>query len=513
MAEQPIQIEVTFDGASEATRELGRVSQGISNVGQTADRAGVTVESFSRGFQNTAQRIQGVAGAVQSLASALGSGDRTAGLVASVAGATAQFAAMGAMLGPAGAIVGGVIGLTTSLISLSSAHEDAAEAANRESDALSSLEANATTARTALVRLNEARRRASEIGEEEAAAETLDRFRRGDIRAGEGEVAVQYLEDRFRAAVAEGAVGALADPEFVASWNSGLEELVSRAREVAESDRLAASRPRGGGGGGGRRERERDVFEMLGGAASNRDIFEIGEEAGAHADRLAEERIERERETNDAILELAREHSAALREEELARASAMKEIEVDEMAKRREAMQRELEENNERMEEAKARHRAFREDVTGDITSAMGQTTMMMGKSIAAIATGEQTAEQAFEGMAKAFLEMISQYATLKAATEFAEAGAAFARYDYASGAAHIGVGVAFTAVAVATGVGAAAIGSAPSAPARPEAGGGTEAAQGGDVVINWNSPVITAGTQAELGRELQAAVSAAGSI
>lgn len=138
---------------------------------------------------------------------------------------------------------------------------------------------------------------------------------------------------------------------------------------------------------------------------------------------------------------------------------------------------------------------------------------MMMGKSIAAIATGEQTAEEAFQGLAKAFLEMISQYATLKAATEFAEAGAAFARYDYAGGAAHIGAGVAFTAVAVATGVGAAALGSAPSAPARPEAGGGTEAAQGGDVIINWNSPVITAGTQADLGRELQAAVSAAGSI
>jgi hypothetical protein len=108
---------------------------------------------------------------------------------------------------------------------------------------------------------------------------------------------------------------------------------------------------------------------------------------------------------------------------------------------------------------------------------------------------------------------MISQYATMKAATEFADAAASFAKYDYAGGAAHIGAGVAFTAIAVATGVGAAAIGSAPSAPARPESGGGAEAAQGGDVVINWNSPVITAGTQAELGRELQAAVSAAGSI
>lgn len=516
MAEQPIQIEVTFDGASEATRELGRVSQGISNVGQTADRAGVTVESFSRGFQNTAQRIQGVAGAVQSLASALGSGDRTAGLVASVAGATAQFAAMGAMLGPAGAIVGGVIGLTTSLISLSSAHDDAAEAANRESDALSSLEANATTARTALVRLNEARRRASEIGEEEAAAETLDRFRRGDIRAGEGEVAVQYLEDRFRAAVAEGAVGALADPEFVASWNSGLEELVSRAREVAESDRLAASRPRGGGGGGRRRERERDVFEMLGGAASNEDIAGIS----AEFERLAAERAEREAEANALIEEKRNAHYEALKEMAI-------EAQDAELERQREVNEALAEMENERQERIREGQLAMKENqeadeerslerrrsLNGELMGLLGDATMAFGKSLAAIATGEQTAEEAFQGLAKAFLEMISQYATLKAATEFADAAASFAKYDYAGGAAHIGAGVAFTAIAVATGVGAAAIGSAPSAPARPEAGGGTEAAQGGDVVINWNSPVITAGTQAELGRELQAAVSAAGSI
>jgi hypothetical protein len=99
---------------------------------------------------------------------------------------------------------------------------------------------------------------------------------------------------------------------------------------------------------------------------------------------------------------------------------------------------------------------------------------------------------------------MISQYATMKAGVEFADAAASFARYDFGGGAAHIGAGLAFTAVAVATGVGAAALNSPPSAPARPETTQqGTGTAKGGDTVINWNSPVVTTATRAELGREI----------
>jgi hypothetical protein len=255
---------------------------------------------------------------------------------------------------------------------------------------------------------------------------------------------------------------------------------------------------------------------MSEGGASNRDIADIG----AEMERLAAERVEREAEANALIEEKRNAHYEALKEmaieaqdAELERQREVNEA-LAEMERERQERIREgqlAEKENQEAEEERSLDR--RRSLNGELMGLLGDATMAFGKSLAAIATGEQTAEEAFQGLAKAFLEMISQYATMKAATEFADAAASFAKYDYAGGAAHIGAGVAFTAIAVATGVGAAAIGSAPSAPARPESGGGAEAAQGGDVVINWNSPVITAGTQAELGRELQAAVSAAGSI
>jgi hypothetical protein len=149
-----------------------------------------------------------------------------------------------------------------------------------------------------------------------------------------------------------------------------------------------------------------------------------------------------------------------------------------------------------------------------ELTGMLGQTTAALGKAVGSIILGEKTTEEAFKGLAAAFLEMISQYATLKAATEFAEAGAAFASFNYGGGAAHIAAGVAFTAVAVATGVGAAAINAPPQAPARPEAGQQpTEGGGGGDVNVFWNSPVVTALTRAELGRDISSMVSEAGAI
>ena len=251
---------------------------------------------------------------------------------------------------------------------------------------------------------------------------------------------------------------------------------------------------------------------MLGGAASNEDIASIG----AEFERLAAERAEREAEANALIEEKRNAHYEALKEMAI-------EAQDAELERQREVNEALAEMENERQERIREGQLAMKENeeaeverrrsLNGELMGLLGDATMAFGKSLAAIATGEQTAEEAFQGLAKAFLEMISQYATLKAATEFAEAASSFAKYDMAGGAAHIGAGVAFTAVAVATGVGAAALGQAPSAPARPEATTGGQEVSGGNVVINWNSPVITASTMPELGRELKTAIDAAGSI
>lgn len=509
MAEQPIQIEVTFDGASEATRELGRVSQGISNVGQTADRAGVTVESFSRGFQNTAQRIQGVAGAVQSLASALGSEDRTGSLIASAAGTTAQFAAMGAMFGPGGAIVGGIIGLTTSILSLARANDDAAESARRARDMMRELADQRIAERNEAARAEAIRTGAfAGISEEDLTREREMRI----IRREELRTEFEELRERGRRTreMYEGAGREV--PEAIAR------PILTRIREInaefralgAEATSITGELSERAGGLGGAPEPTRR--RGGGGRRATAPVAAAEPEAATRLDSMrffAEAELEITEDTNNRLIEMreARDELLASKAEEAAQ------LEIDIAKRQYEELARLGEEQEQERIAADERAIEHRQAMMNDLAGMMAQTTMMLGKSVAAIATGEQTAEQAFEGMAKSFLEMIAQYAAMKAATEFADAIASFARYDYSGGAQHIAAGVAFTAVAVATGVGAAAIGSAPSAPARPEAGGGTEAAQGGDVVINWNSPVITAGTQAELGRELQAAVSAAGSI
>ena len=142
----------------------------------------------------------------------------------------------------------------------------------------------------------------------------------------------------------------------------------------------------------------------------------------------------------------------------------------------------------------------------------MGVTSVIAGglnDALQAIIAGNKTAEEAFTGLLASFLKYISEQSMLKAIYEYAEAIASFASYKYDQGAQHLAAGIAYTAVAVAAGAGAAAL-SAPSAkgsseekPASPESGRGDGGGGGGDIVINWNSPVVTAGTRAELGRDM----------
>jgi gas vesicle protein len=502
MAEEKIEISIEFDGSQQTVRQLGEVSSGVQRVGASADTAAANFNTFAQRAQSTVQRVQGVAGAIQSLTSALGSSDRTAGLVASVAGATAQFAAMGSMLGPAGTVVGGIVGFASSMLSLSSAHSDAREEIRSTTSAIRDEGDAAITAAEAMDQFLASVTTASRRNELTSLGNTLTSLsdQLVELRDSGDALGAMVLEERIRT---------------LSRMEEALRSDIEEETRTIGAPRRAES---GGARGGGRAERPRNAVEelMSEGGASNRDIADIG----AEMERLAAERVEREAEANALIEEKRNAHYEALKEmaieaqdAELERQREVNEA-LAEMERERQERIREgqlAEKENQEAEEERSLDR--RRSLNGELMGLLGDATMAFGKSLAAIATGEQTAEEAFQGLAKAFLEMISQYATMKAATEFADAAASFAKYDYAGGAAHIGAGVAFTAIAVATGVGAAAIGSAPSAPARPESGGGAEAAQGGDVVINWNSPVITAGTQAELGRELQAAVSAAGSI
>lgn len=447
MAEQ-IQIEVTLDGAEQAARGAENVASGL--------------EDMARSGVQTAQRIQGVAGAVQGLVSQLGSSNRTAGLVASVASTTVQFAQLGSMLGPMGTLVGGLTGL----------------AAAATSAAFSFGEVNVEIARSAAA-LRES---------EGNFASTASSIRSIGSAADE---AMARLGEMLRTATeAESFV-----PEWISDPGRAARE---RQQEfLRERERRRREGSRGGGGGGTREPSLEDLMaNALGTGARTRFVETLEGIADEYESQL------------DEIRALNEEFDAA----ELQRAQELKDEQVRLLEERtaaeeaeREKRQAIAEEENESRTKLAEANEARASEMMENFGSLASGSSKLITSALIDTISGAKTAEEAFTGMLKSFLEMISEYAALKAATEFAEAIGSFARYDFSGGAQHVAAGLAFTAVAVATGVGAAAINTgAPAAPARPATGGGE--GRGGEkqtVVVNYNSPVVTAQTEAELGRSI----------
>ena len=526
MATEEKKVRVTVEAETgQSARQVDAVADSLTGLadgaraaGDGSTRAADGLQAMARRGQEGAQRLQGVASAVQSLVSAFGSSDRTAGLVASVAGATAQFAAMGSMVGPGGALVGGLAGLVVGLRQVVSANNDVADSARRAREQLAQL---------ATQRLADCA--AANLDRDIASGNISDATSVDDLRREREERRIQLegIEADFdefaarRRRLLELAGGDLPEgvdrthardlarirrqrQRLLAEIGNIDEETVGRGGTLGGGATYDGTAP-GGGGESGMSAMERswrdDVEAAQALAAEEGRIrgywlsVERDEEAAQEAflDDLRAQRLDRE----EAARATAADQAAAWREFEIEEAERAAEeaeqIQIDFADRRRQLDEQAL---------------ADREASASELTGMFGDISMSFGKTLGAIATGEKTAEEAFKGLAAAFLEMISQYATMKAGTEFADAAASFARYDFGGGAAHIGAGLAFTAVAVATGVGAAAINSAPAAPARPEAG--AAANDGGyspTVVINWNAPVYTSTQRAEMGRELSTLV------
>lgn len=486
---EPIQISVDFTGGEAGARGIGQVTAALGALDTQAESAQQSTaavdgnfDAFARGGQSFVQRVQGMAGATQSLVSALGSSNRTAGLVASLAGSTAQFAAMGAMLGPAGAVVGGVAGFAAGVIGLASAHREVRPEIEETTEAIRAEGEAALTASEAMAQFLESVTTASRV---EGLRSLSDQI-------------TSLTDEMYRLRDAGDGIGA----EVMAERIRTLQRLESSERANLDEETRTTGRPRTGRGGGGR-ERQGDDRGLYDALSNDLGGVSVQEDEMERRRALIERELDVEAEMNQAAADAELERQQLLAEGRL----AIKERELEES-------ERLEQEHEDRLNELKERALAQREQQGEEIVSLFSGTTKLIGDAIKDIATGEKTSEEAFKGLAAAFLEMISQYASLKAATEFADAAASFARYDYGGGAAHIGAGLAFTAVAVATGVGAAVLNAPPSAPARPEAStqdsGGSN---GGDVYIAWNSPVVTAGTRAELGREISTMVGEAASL
>lgn len=547
--EEPIRIEVEFDGADAAATGASKVKQSLSDLAAQQTAAATKAIAFS-------QRLQAAAGAVNGLSAALGIDGRAAGLISSMAATTSQFAQLGQVLGPQGALVGGIVGsLLPAIGAIRQAIEELDER-NRES--AERLDEVREAHEQAVIAIREATQAIDEqadavVNASEQMRDFIDSMSLGGLRgqafdaaaqisalsdqladvndqignlggATGADAAMRLLDLRERAQQLTGEIGRLSD---------SFEQTQAQVREST------ASRRRSGNDTAA-------VVDGLAGQLNDLQVPSISEAMGPDV-RAAIEHIRALREAADAAFQSINERSSDFDSQVGTAATAIAEVETatraladterELFAQREEASRRhiaQLEQEKAKVQENDAEERRAvirRMEQTAEYEDQLMEanrrteeayrarveeyqqvTSVLVGgltDALAAIVAGQKTAEEAFKGLLASFLKFISEQSMLKAASEFAFAIADFASQNYGGGAQHLAAGVAFTAVAVAAGAGAAAV-SAPSAGAKdgPEEGRSSrDEAKGGDIVINYNSPVISLGDRAQMGRELRGLV------
>lgn len=566
---EPIQIQVEFTGAQEAAREADKVSRGIAGMNERMDAAVRAARELaaqqaagaaaarelaaretalaaaardaearqaaaaraaqeladrqaraSRSAQELAsrqtaaaasaialgQRLAAASNAIQGVTSALGVGGQTAGLIGRVTQTSVAMAQLGASFGPQGELVGGIVGAAIPAIGAVMAALEDLDTRNREWDEqLANLEE---------AQLNAARatREASEAFREQALSvadagnrmrEFIESLSPNSIQRQSQDAAARITELSDQLASVNDEMARLGGQSGAAAA-SRLFDLQDRAEELRR--RIEST------------SEELQNFQEL--STTRAPSRGASARAVAEEERAPSGPSEAER----MYAETLAEENAALREQEelLERIGAWKEQNQEReerLALRADAAaQREkdrLEEHQQKLNEAADQARQRHEEQVEVYKSVMGVVVGGLNDALQSIISGQKTAGEAFEGLLASFLKYISEQSMLKAIFEYAEAIASFASYRIDQGAQHLAAGVAYTAVAVAAGAGSVAL-SAPSGatpsdqkPASPEAGAAGEGGRGGDVVINWNSPVVTAGTRAELGRDMASMIRA----
>lgn len=462
------------------------------------------------------QRLAAAANAIQGVTSALGVEGQTAGLIGRVTQTSAAMAQLGATFGPQGALVGGIVGAAIPAIQYMS--QQLNEQEQRIVDLRAAADGLVTSYDDILARMNRVnseRARESRLGmglgsdtEQRAFLESAEN--RAEQTRLQSQAAFLALQEASASEYAEAAANLRTAEEAERTARQTLE----RAQEGA---RIAASEAR---------DQVNELMQELLSAGSEAETAAPARRGGGGR-RRAETPQAAAVDEGDAmavVRDILREQNDALREqEELMRGINELKDEAQEkderLAARADALaEREkdrLEEHQQKLNEAADQARQRHEEQTEVYKSVMGVVVGGLNDALQSIISGQKTAGEAFEGLLASFLKYISEQSMLKAIFEYAEAIASFASYRVDQGAQHLAAGVAYTAVAVAAGAGSVAL-SAPSGatpsdqkPASPEAGAAGEGGRGGDVVINWNSPVVTAGTRAELGRDMASMIRA----
>lgn len=512
----PISIPVSFPGVDQSQSSMAALANAVAqlsgNVGalgnsqrqQAQDQAGATAATQSAATQAIAfgQRLAGVANAVQNLTSRLGSHNTTAGLVGSIASTTTQFASMGAALGPQGAVIGGIVGLGLAVHDLAEQQTTAAERTQALTDANAQLG-------------HQAQETTRQLAAELVADETLYR---------EHAAAVTSFWNTVTGNTAR-ALSRLRDDR------AQIEHDTRAAREAYEAGDQGADGlgglHYGSGGGFGARPTDDDVTRLTGrgatGPAARHGGGGGGDPVAAAAAAARERQQEAERIAAEQLAVITEHQTKLVQEQELAeQALAATKAQAAEDATKATLRESEARERyytqlahyqeQERRWAAETAHQ--REAQTQEASSAASAVIGNLTNVFTLMAEGQASAAQGAELLLAGFLQYISQRATIEALAQVAQGIGSYP--DFGGMALHFAAAAAWGAVAVATGVGGAALASdaqskgaaaeskAQQSPASPQSSD-TQATKGNStVVINWNAPVVTGQTEAQLGRTMR---------
>jgi hypothetical protein len=502
----PIDILVRFLGGAEASRGIDNVSNRVENLSAQQTAAATSAIVFG-------QRLAAAANAIQGLTSALGIESETAGLIGRITQTSTAMAQLGQTFGPQGALVGGIIGAAIPAIQALSQQMHAQEEVIRQlRENADNLVESYDEILSRINRVNSERARESRVSmglgtsaeqqafvEQRQQEETAARMR--------VEAALMELNN---ASMSEMATAT----QNLRAAEQAQREAAQRITQAQEAQRMAAADAAG--------DAERMMEELM--SAGEQAQTQARRGGGRRRAETPQAAAVDEGDAMAVVRDILREQNDALREqEELMRGINELKDEAQEKderlaARADAAAEREkdrLEEQQDKLNEAADQARQRHEEQVEGYKSVMGVVVGGLNDALQSIISGQKTAGEAFEGLLASFLKYISEQSMLKAIFEYAEAIASFASYRIDQGAQHLAAGAAYTAVAVAAGAGSVAL-SAPSGatpsdqkPAGPEAGAAGEGRGGGDVVINWNSPVVTAGTRAELGRDMASMIRA----
>lgn len=544
MADNEIKIPITVEGAEQAARQIDGVERQVTELGQAAQTASPQVQrlstatsatarstvDFGRALNQNREHLSRTREGLSSLATSLGG---QTGLVGRIAQGTQG------VLGLAGALASGPLGLVTVAAAAATGLGTLTRMLAGTEERLTSTALRAEEAAGALGRVATAQ---NAFGNQIEAA--FNRRIENDPAFALERVNAQIQEIQARNSAGGGLVDSLfGTPQERAAGAEDAARMAQLLEDRADVERRLreANRPTGPtGGGGGRRVRpaaqaatasDEDAFEAENFAAlmdARRQMW--AEEAAALEQRKSkeEEVAEAQRQTARELAEL----STSARDDEIAAIMATDErlgldmqrrdIEaeiarlrsdqipdteqaVDFERTRLRLMQNSRRETSRQREDAEASAQEL-----GNYGSLLGQ---VFADAYGSAINGQKDFGAAFAESMKGILAQLgTKYIVEGAAALFQAIGfAASYQYKAAAGKAVEGAGL----VALGAGLGAvgAAIPSAsvtPTAPEKPESpdsGSGSEQSIQRTVVINYNSPVVTAGTRRQLGDQMSSLI------